>query len=192
MSTLTRLLVSAPILTGSFVLAACDVSYMRHEPTHATTIDAYAIAATMHGAMGAIDGIASRDADVSISGTPSLTVVRIDAEDRAAGKWAMTRFTIRGGLDQSALQPGAHFTYEPASVGSSSASRSPTALLSAVVGCSGPERDQYTYDHAPSHMDVTVERGSTPTALRLVYSANFVHTMGANQTVTGTFEYEPR
>lgn len=113
------------------------------------------------------------------------TSVRLDYEDAPSSVWAMTGLTIIGGLDNPALRPGAHLTFD-------ASHNSPDApgLQVMIVGCSGPVRERYTYDSHAQSVTVDVFAGDDGKYL-MVYTGRFSN-QGAVQEVQGAFQFTPQ
>lgn len=138
----------------------------------------------LQGSMGNVASFASAEPELQITTFSSSARVRIDALNPSERWWAMTSLTIAGGLDHPSLQPGAHLTF-------SGSTATADGLRVSVLGCSGPSRNNYTYDHNAQTTTVDVMPGSDPTHRRMVFTAVFVNGTQTQQ-VQGSFEYEPR
>lgn len=138
----------------------------------------------LQGNLGNITSFSSDAPELSIRRSTGSAYVRIDALNASARWWAMTALTVTGGLTHASLQPGAHLSFTPSST-------STNGLRVSVLGCSGPARNNYTYDHPADRVDVDVMDGSEPDTHRMVFTAYF-RNGSAMQTVQGSFEYEPR
>lgn len=138
----------------------------------------------LQGNLGNVTSFSSRAPELSIRRSTGSAYVRIDALDGSARWWAMNALTVTGGLTHASLQPGAHLSF-------SSTTASVSGLRVSVLGCSGPARNNYTYDHPADRVDVDVMEGSEPNTNRMVFTAYF-RNGSAMQSVQGSFEYEPR
>lgn len=185
-------------LSASFVaavsLALGGCFYFPNERTRLSEEDAPSTesvaqvgqAEMFQGTLGQIEGFASEAAELRISGSGSYATVRIDAVNTTARWWAMNNLTISGGLDHAALRPGAHLTFSRTGTATGA-----TGLRVTALGCSGPSRGNYTYDHTAERVDVDVLPGTEEGRNRMVFTAHYAHE-GAMQTVQGSFEYDPR
>lgn len=107
--------------------------------------------------------------------------IRLDAVNESARWWVMTQFNFNRPLSDPAWAPGLVQTFTPGTT-------SPEGLSVNLIGCSGPRRDNYTYDGAPTRVTVHVQEGSSPGSKLVSFAAYW----GGNGSVTGSFEYEPR
>lgn len=155
-------------------------------PTYSssTRLNQVGQAEMLQGSLGNVASFAAAAPELRITGTSSNAVVRIDALNDSERWWAMNSLTISGGLNHPSLQPGAHLTF-------SGSSASANGLRVSVLGCSGPSRNNYTYDHSAQTTTVDVLPGSDATHNRMVFTAVFVNGTQTQQ-VQGSFEYEPR
>lgn len=115
----------------------------------------------------------------------TYATVRLDHDDVRANAWMMTELTIEGGLSHPALRPGAHLTFD-----ANHRSAEAPGLDVSVLGCSGPERDRFTYDRRADTTDVDVFAGDDGKYL-LVFTGRFTHD-GAQQVVRGAFQFAPQ
>lgn len=138
----------------------------------------------LEGSMGNVRTFAGRAPDLQIAESSGSDSVRLDAEDTTARWWAMTAITLRGGLRHPDLRPGAVLQFSNVS-----GARGTTGLNVTVLGCSGPRRNQYTYDRNAENVTVWVHQGSRPELYRLEFVAQFP-TSGNPHAVRGAFEYE--
>jgi hypothetical protein len=138
----------------------------------------------LQGAMGNVASFSQQSPEMRITGSRTSATVRIDAADTTARWWVMTNVTVTGGLNHTALQPGAHLVFTRTA---------PTVngLRVSVLGCSGPMRPNYTYDRTADTVTVDVLPGSAPDTRRMVFKAVYANGT-ATQQVQGSFEYEPR
>ncbi len=137
------------------------------------------------GDLGTVTGFAVPGAEMRVTQSGSTASVRIDAENTSARWWAMTVLTIGGGLNHPSLQPGTQLRFQR---GRSAAA---SGLSVSVLGCSGPRRDNFTYDANAESVEVNVEEGPTPDTRRIVFDAEFNGPRGPQQ-VHGSFVYDPR
>jgi len=137
------------------------------------------------GDLGTVTGFAVPGAELRVTQSPSTASVRIDAENTRARWWAMTVLTIQGGLNHPSLQPGTQLRFQGGRSGSTN------GLTISVLGCSGPRRDNFTYDGNATAVEVNVEEGPSPDTRRLVFDADF-NTPQGPQRVHGSFVYDPR
>lgn len=144
------------------------------------------------GDLGSVRGFEGANAEITASdyGTSSSSV-RIDAENTAARWWAMTQFSVSGSLHHPRLVPGARLVFNAQTRASYGGSAGATALYVSVLGCSGPRRNQYTYDHSADEVTISVSEGPAPETRRIDFDAKFTGT-GGEQHVTGSFVYETR
>lgn len=146
---------------------------------------------TFRGDLGTVEGFVGSEATVAGSdyGTTSSSV-RIDAENTRARWWAMTLLSITGSLRHPALVPGAHFVFTGRSRPSAQtvAGEAPPLFMT-VLGCSGPRRDQFTYDQGAQEVTVDVSAGPSEDTRRLAFDAKFAGPQG-EQHVTGSFVFE--
>ncbi len=135
------------------------------------------------GDLGTVRAFEGRAAEVTGSdyGTTTSTV-RIDAEDTTARWWAMTQLSVSGTLHHPRLVPGARLVFN-ASSGRTG------GLHVSVLGCSGPRRDQFTYDRPADEVSVNVSEGPSPDTRRIDFDAKF-DGPGGEQHVTGSFVYD--
>lgn len=138
----------------------------------------------LQGSLSNVTAFSASSPELRISSSASFATVRIDALNSGARWWAMNRLSITGGLGHRALRVGAHLTFTPTST-------SNAGLRVSVLGCSGPARDNYTYDRTAQSVTVDVLPGSEEGCNRMVFTAVFVNG-SERQQVQGSFEYEPR
>ncbi len=138
----------------------------------------------LQGSLGNIASFSAASPELRISASATSATVRIDALNASERWWAMNNLTISGGLNHAALRQGAHLTF-------SGSSASASGLRVSVLGCSGPSRNNYTYDHSAQTVTVDVLPGSDAAHNRMVFTAVFVNGPQTQQ-VQGSFEYEPR
>ena len=139
------------------------------------------------GDMGSVRGFGSVPGVVQGTDGGSTSVVRIDAEDTSARWWAMTRLTVEGTLSHPMLVPGAHLVFTPSGGAMTSAGVVP--LFVHAIGCSGPRRDDYTFDQPASQITVDVDAGPDATSRTITFMATFAPAGGTPQHVTGSFVY---
>ena len=147
----------------------------------------------LRGDMGNIRGFSSNVVELRTrvpSGGTSATV-QLDAVNTRDQWWVMTQLSITGGFNHPGLQPGAHLVFESGSSVRSTTTGT-TALRVSVLGCSGPRRPNYTYDRTARRVEVDIEQGATWDTRRMRFTATFDGPSSQTQTVTGSFEYEPR
>lgn len=187
----TALVASMSLSLGGCFLMTLERSGTRSDtnatpPTYNSTSSSTEVgqAEMLQGNLGNVTSFSSAAPELSIRRSTGSAYVRIDALNTSARWWAMTALTVTGGLTHASLQPGAHLTF-------TSSSASTNGLRVSVLGCSGPARNTYSYDHPAERVDVDVMEGSDPNTNRMVFTAYFRHD-GAMQTVQGSFEYEPR
>lgn len=138
------------------------------------------------GDLGTVTNFAVPGAELRVTQSSTYASARIDAENPRARWWAMTSLTITGGLNHPSLQPGTRLRFTNGGAPAES-----NGLRVSVLGCSGPRRDNFTYDSTATNVEVEVEPGPTPDTRRLVFDAEFAGPSGP-QTVRGSFVYDPR
>ena len=138
------------------------------------------------GTVRAFEGTAAEVTGSDYGTTTSM--VRIDAEDTSARWWAMTQFSITGSLHHPQLAPGARLVFNSRSNRNISSDGTP-ALYVSVLGCSGPRRNEFTYDQNADEVTVNVSEGSSPDTRRIDFDAKFSGA-GGEQHVTGSFVYD--
>ncbi len=142
--------------------------------------------ATQHA--GTIGAVREFDGEIFMASGYSYedwATIEVRSQNRAAGWAAMSVLHISGDLADPALQPGARLTfqndYERGYDGAS--------LFIDVVGCSGPEDNQWEDDIPAEEVTVTVHEGATPEQRVLHFEATFPDGMGQ---VEGEVSYELR
>lgn len=199
----TRWIAGALALTlGSLAMGGCyyDFGHDRDDPSP-TTAGSYpgssssatrwtGRADTFRGDLGNVTRFDDSQATITGSdyGTSSSSV-RIDAENTDARWWAMTQLSFSGSLHHPDLVPGARLVFSRTRRPSSSSGATP--LFVTVLGCSGPRRDSFTYDHPADEVTVVVSAGPTADTQRLSFDATFAGPDG-EQHVNGSFVYEPQ
>ncbi len=141
-------------------------------------------AEVFQGTLGNIGRFSKQSPELRISGGSTYGTVRIDAVDTTARWWAMTNLSFNGGLSHPALVPGAHLVFD-------GSRRSISGLSVSALGCSGPSRGNYTYDHEADSVVIDVLDGSRPDSRRMVFTSTYTHDSG-RQVVQGSFEYDIR
>lgn len=196
---MTRLgLCAAALATviSSLSLGGCLYFPEETQDDYSTRLNGYNTlgqAELLRGDMGNIRGFTSNTVELRTrvpSGGSSATV-QLDAVNTREEWWVMTPLSITGGFNHPSLQPGAHLVFESGSSVRGTVTGSPT-LRVAVLGCSGPRRPNYTYDRTARRVEVDVEQGSSWDTRRMRFTATFDGPSSQTQTVTGSFEYEPR
>ena len=134
------------------------------------------------GDLGEVRAFAGVRSLVTGSDAGDASHVRLDAEDSAAGWWAMTRLTLGGTLQHRDLRPGARLTFTGGSCPG-------TTLRVTALGCSGPLRDDARFDHPAEQVTVAVSAGPTASTQRMDFTASFRSPAGSQQ-VAGSFIYE--
>ncbi|MFO0603286.1 MAG: hypothetical protein U0324_08940 [Polyangiales bacterium] len=193
---MTRLVLAAPFtLAAALALGGCfqfanersgaeGGSSSSSTPTASGYYNAVGEADMLQGAMGNVTSFTQQSPEMRITGSRTSATVRIDAADTTARWWVMTNLTITGGLDHASLLPGAHLVF-------TRTAPSVNGLRVSALGCSGPSRPNYTYDHTADAVTVDVLPGSAPDTRRMVFKAVYTHG-SVTQQVQGSFEYEPR
>ena len=152
-------------------------------PTPAPATGAWVGQAEMfRGDLGEVRAFAGVRSLVTGSDAGDASHVRLDAEDSAAGWWAMTRLTLGGTLQHRDLRPGARLTFTGGSCPG-------TTLRVTALGCSGPLRDDARFDHPAEQVTVAVSAGPTASTQRMDFTASFRSPAGSQQ-VAGSFIYE--
>lgn len=184
--------IAALALSGCYI----DISEDSSGGWYADDGDAYyyedpsteiAATATLHrGDMGRVRGFDGDIVDVTASSYGGYGNVTVISENRAEGWAAMSVVTVEGGLDHPALVPGAHFTFDSSSYGSSP--------HFSVLGCSGPSNGSWEFDQGASSVEVDVVDTGTPDTVEVRYTARFEsydYETGAStpQAVQGSFRY---
>lgn len=147
-------------------------------------------AETFRGGMGDLRAFEGADAEVSgVDYGNNTSTVRIDAEDTRARWWAMTQFSFSGSLHHPRLVPGAQLVFGPRSAGPRATGGDAQALYVSVLGCSGPRRNQFTYDRGAEEVRINVSEGPSPDTRRIDFDATFEGPTG-DQHVTGSFVYD--
>ncbi len=193
---MTIKLALSAVVVSVFSLAAGGCLYFPNESdrsgssTYGTssdysgTVTQVGEAEMFQGSLGNVTAFNAASPELRISSGTTYATVRIDAVNTSQRWWAMNNLTISGGLNHSALRVGAHLTFTPSAP-------SNAGLRVSVLGCSGPSRNNYTYDRTAQSVTVDVLPGGEEGRNRMVFTAVFVN--GAErQQVQGSFEYEPR
>jgi hypothetical protein len=153
-------------------------------PSTSTTLNQVGQAEMLQGSLGNVASFSAASPELRITGSTTYANVRIDALNTAERWWAMNSLTISGGLNHAALRVGAHLTF-------TSSTPSTSGLRVSALGCSGPARNNYTYDHTAQSVTVDVLPGSEEGRNRMVFTAVYVNG-SQTQQVQGSFEYDPR
>lgn len=152
------------------------------DPTTASTVVGQGGAFV--GSLGQFDDFVTGETEMRIttsrSGSTVNSSVRLDAVDAAERRWVMTQLTVSGGLLNPTFTPGMTATFSSASA---------AAVGVRVLGCSGPARGDYTYDHTADRVTVRVEEGPRENSRRMVFDATFSGPSGP-QTLRGSFVYD--
>ncbi|MBI5512595.1 MAG: hypothetical protein HY909_02440 [Deltaproteobacteria bacterium] len=205
MKALRMLCRALPLVAGAFAYGGCylpppDQDRDRDEAPRASARtarptglwDPQALvsgAESLRGDLGNIRAFASEDVELRVapgSGTRPIAQVQLDAVNESQRWWVMTRMTLTGGLSHPSLQPGATLTFTRGSP------TAPGALGVNVLGCSGPRRNNYTFDRSADRVDMRVLPGSTPDAVRVEFTATWNAATQPPQVVRGVFEYDPQ
>jgi hypothetical protein len=140
---------------------------------------------TLDGSIGDVAGL-RRDNPTNVSGWGEPYYASIYTVGQGRNGAAMTILEIEGGLNAAALQPGAHFEFDVYE-------NEPGADLHAyVVGCSGPEENDWTFDQIADKTTIDVsEHPSDPNVLVLDYTGEFTNwETGDQMEVTGQVQVE--
>ncbi|HEY4223980.1 MAG TPA: glycerate kinase [Myxococcota bacterium] len=87
----------------------------------------------------------------------------------------------------ASLVPGARFVFGPS--GRVPDADGTSALYVTALGCSGPRRNDYTFDHPAEQVTVAVSAGPTADTRRMDFDAQFAGPSG-EQHVTGSFVFD--
>lgn len=139
----------------------------------------------LDGSIGTVDGL-RRDAEFDVSGWGEPYYASIYTVGWGRNGAAMTILEVEGGLNNAALEPGAHFEFDIYD-------NEPGADLHAyVVGCSGPEENEWEFDQVADNTTIDVsEHPSDPDVLVLDYTGEFTDwETGERSQIQGTVEVE--
>lgn len=131
-----------------------------------------------NGDMGDIRGFSAGAEDMSGYGntyTPSYSNIRLDSVTDSY--WVMSSINISGDLAGPAFAPGTHRTFTSGVYEDGE----PTVN---VVGCSGPEYGNYTFDASGSDVEITVQ--ALPDGARRM---DFTVSFHDGTTTHGSFDY---
>jgi hypothetical protein len=138
---------------------------------------------SLDGTIGEIDGLRGDDpTNVSGWGEPNYASIYTVGEGRNGA--AMTILELDGGLNSSELVPGAHFEFDVYS------SEPGSQLHAYVVGCSGPEENEWDFDQVADNTTIDVsENPEDPSVLVLDYTGDFTDwETGDRSQITGQVE----
>lgn len=130
------------------------------EPPIGTSVETQADA-RLEGSLGSVRRVQASGLEVLQQRMGAGGAVEAHAEDRAARWWVMTRLAFSTPLTSEAWAPGSSYTI------SARAPSNPLGLT--VIGCSGPSRNNFTYDGAPTQVEVRVDAGPTPSSRVLTF-----------------------
>lgn len=192
-----RVLCAAGLMTAAtWALGGCYTGSVYEDsssrtlvpPTNSRTQTIVGQGEALVGSMGEYSNFNTGDSEMRIttsrSGATSasqvLSSVRLDAEDTRVNRWVMTQLTVYGGLLNPMFTPGMTATFN---------TQSNTGVGVQVLGCSGPQRGNYTFDHSATQVTVHVEAGPRDNSRRMTFDANFQGPTGP-QVVHGSFVYD--
>ncbi len=135
------------------------------------------------GDMGYIEGYSA--STFQEQGYVSSDYANIRLDSQGAGWWVMTSITISG-VDLDALEPEVVYATETSGVYDGESDEGPSVN---IVGCSGPEFGNYTYDTSAQRTEIEVQDLGDG-ARRVFYRAWFMPTGSSElQLAEGSFDY---
>lgn len=138
----------------------------------------------LDGAIGYVSGL-DPDSAYETSGWGEPHYASVYTVGHGSNGAAMTVVEVEGGLNHAALKPGAHLEYNIYDTAGESGS-----LFAYVVGCAGPEANEWEFDQVADETILDVSESSKdPNVLIIDYEARFTDwETGAPSNVIGTFE----
>lgn len=138
---------------------------------------------TVRGDLGSVEGFSGDAWLQQAYGSPGYTSVELQTQ--GSGWATMALLSFEGGIDHGALTPGAHLEFDLQSYGLTYDGTS--SLFVTVVGCSGDQPNDWSFDQTATSVTIDVSAGSTPDRVRIDFTARFDYA-GRTQVITGSFE----
>lgn len=140
-------------------------------------------AESMSGSLGTTRDFSTTNVEMRLTQSSGMSGVRLDTLD-AHGRWVMNSLTFSGanGVYNPMFSPGARLSFRGGST--------VDGVRVSVLGCTGPSRNNFDWDHSTSTVDVTVTDGPSPDSVRVTYVASFSDGTGSHE-VRGTFIRDP-
>jgi hypothetical protein len=104
------------------------------------------------GSMGNIRNFTGAATQLSGSYSSSYSNLRLDSEGSFG--WVMSSINVTGDLASAAFAPGTHRTY----INGLATTGTEDGTSVSVIGCSGPEFGNYTFDGPPAETEITIEQ----------------------------------